>query len=463
MTQIPNLSATATRLLRQSRFAKTLAFQEGQGGGTTMRFLQDTGSAWLPKILISRSGAEGAEVSLLEFGESAMTYGLPALLGPGLGKAFYQLLGKNKGFERKLLSSTHPSLMALREQGSTEGVKAVDKAMAVKSAVILSTIGAIGLWGESLVNYGKNLMTAKVFHKDKFSDVVNLSQGQIAVGDMDHSPQVKKAKRRIKQMTGVMAGILGGAFLLARFGHRAEALRKFSGQVVKHLDFGFGRTEAGKVTYGLGNRKGLLGAIMLVCSFPYLDSARDNYERLETALRLPIVFSYILFGQEWIQKGMIKLFPGLFKGALDDKNQVLGVQQIAENALKAAAKGGSTITPEIERAAAQEMRQGLLAKGMSVGVPLASGILVTGLGLGLINRFLTAYRFKKQNQPGSPPQGLPNQGNAQPWPVSPMPRAMPHYGFANQPIRAQSCFAFPDANGSQPFAGMGVNRPQRLP
>lgn len=451
MTQISNLSATATRLIRQSRFAKTLAFQEGQGGGTTMRFLQDTGTAWLPKILISRSRAEGAEVSMLEFGESAMTYGMPMFIGPGLGAVFYKLLGKNKGFDPKLLSST---LTELKKKGTVEA-RAVDRALAVKSAVILSTIGAIGLWGESLVNYGKNLMTAKVFHKDKFSDVVNLSQGQISDTDMDGSPQVRKAKRRIGQMTGVMAGILSGSFLLARFGHRSKVIRQFSGKVVQHLDFGFGKNEAGKVTYGLGNRKGLLSAIMLACSFPYLDSARDNYERLETALRLPIVFSYILFGQEWMQKGMIKAFPKLFEGALD-QGRVLSVQQITEKALKKAAKDSPSITPDIEQAAAKDIRKGLVAKGMTVGVPLASGILVTGLGLGLLNRFLTAYRFNKQQQEtaatSAGSQAFPMTGQ----PFSNLPVNAPVYNFgANHPVFHRTGFTFP--------SGQAVGNPSRNP
>lgn len=455
MTQIPNLSATATRLIRQSRLARTLAFQEGQGGGTTMRFLQDTGTAWLPKILISRSQAEGAEVSMLEFGESAMTYGMPMFLGPGLGNLFYKLLGKKKGFDPKLLSST---LADLKKKGATEA-GAVDRALAVKSAVILSTIGAIGLWGESLVNYGKNLMTAKVFHKDKFSDVVNLSQGQISATDMDESPQVRKAKHRIGQMTGVMAGILGGSFLLARFGHQSRVVRQFSGKVVKHLDFGFGKNEAGKVTYGLGNRKGLLGVIMLACSFPYMDSARDNYERLETALRLPIVFSYILFGQEWMQKGMIKAFPKLFEGALE-QGRALSVQEITENALKKAAKQSPTITPEIEQAAAKEISKGLIAKGMTVGVPLASGILVTGLGLGLLNRFLTAYRFKQQNQETAVTpvmsQAFPIMGKPfSKFPVSP---SMYHSGATPQAFQSTG-FTFPSGMVNSARAGSAPNSP----
>jgi hypothetical protein len=393
MVQVSNLSASVARLASKSRLYQALAFQEGQGGGTAMKFLQDTGSAWLPKMMVSRSKAEGAEVSLLEFGESAMTYALPMFLGPGLASLFFKLAGKNKVFDKKLLTETYETLMKAGDQ------KAAGQAMVTKAAVILSTIGGIGLWGESLVNYGKNLMTAKVFKKDKFSDVINLTQGQIQPqwANGQESPQVQKAKKRIKQATGAFAALLGGAFLLAKFGHRSEYLKKISEQTVRHLDFGFAKNSRGNVVYGLGNRKGLLGAMMLTCSLPYLDSARDGYERLETALRLPVVFGYILYGQEIIQKAITRAFPGLFEGALDSDGNVMSTRQIAKAALTRVSNGSHSISPEMEKLAAPQIQRSLQAKSLTVAVPLASGLLVSGLGLGLLNRFLTHYRFKRQN------------------------------------------------------------------
>lgn len=393
MVQVSNLSASVARVASQSRLYKTLAFQESQGGGTAMKFLQDTGSAWLPKIIISRSKAEGAEVSLLEFGESALTYALPMFLGPGLASLFFKLAGQNKAFDKKLLTETYEALMKAGDQ------KAADRAMVTKAAVILSTIGGIGLWGESLVNYGKNLMTAKVFKKDKFSDVINLTPGQMQPqwANVQESPQVEKAKKRIQQATGAFAVLLGGAFLLAKFGHHSEGLKKISQQTVKHLDFGFAKNKQGNVVYGLGNKKGLLGAIMLTCSLPYLDSARDGYERLETALRLPVVFGYILYGQEIIQKWMTQTFPGAFEGALDSSGNVMSTRQIAEAALTKVANGSPSISLEMEKLAAPQIHRSLQAKSLTVVVPLVSGLLVTGLGLGLLNRLLTQYRFKRQN------------------------------------------------------------------
>ncbi len=411
-----------------------------------MKFLQDTGSAWLPKILISRSKAEGAEASLLEFGESAMTYALPTFLGPGLANLFFKFGAYrrpfDKAFNKKLLTETYEVLSKASDQ------KAAAQAMVTKAAVILSTIGGIGLWGESLVNYGKNLMTAKVFKKDKFSDVINLTPGKIqpqsGYGQED-SPQVKKAKNRIKQVSVGFAGLLGGAFLLARFGHRSEGVKKISGQVVKHLDFSFAQNAQKKVTYGLGNRKGLLGAMMLTCAIPYLDSARDGYERLETALRLPVVFAYILYGQELIQKGMVKYFPHLFKEALDAQGKVMSTRQIAETALMRAAKDSQNLTPEMEAVAAPHIRRGLMAKSLTVVVPLASGIVFTGLGLGLLNRFLTNYRFKQQSLTGS-------GGNPQPRP-SLVPFSGPPLNTFGLPFSGVA--ADPSlATGSYPLGGL---------
>lgn len=370
-----------------------------------MKFLQDTGTAWMPKILISRSKAEGAEVSLLEFGESAMTYALPTLLGPGLANLFFKAAGKSEGFGKQLLTQTFDQL---KNEGHSN---AVQRAMAAKAGLILTTIGGIGLWGESLVNYGKNLMTAKVFKKNTFSDVINLgpaptnpaaesqSTGSQSIED---SPQVRKARRRIVQATAAFGGIVASSVLLARFGHRFGWSKALSQKMVKHLDFDFAHQEGGKVAFGLGNRKGLLGAIMLTCAIPYLDSARDGYERLETAIRLPVVFAYILYGQEFVQKLMFKTFPSLFKGALDENNQLLSTQQIAQTAVQKNWKEGQVWNSEVQQKVLAEMKRPLVSKAMTVAFPLLSGIFVTGIGLGLFNRLLTAHRFKKQ-APQQPP------------------------------------------------------------
>jgi hypothetical protein len=98
----------------------------------------------------------------------------------------------------------------------------------------------------------------------------------------------------------------------------------------------------------------------------------------------------------------------------------------------------------------------LVAKGMTVGVPLASGILVTGLGLGLLNRFLTAYRFNKQQQEtaatSAGSQAFPMAGQ----PFSKLPVNAPVYNFgANHPVFHRTGFTFP--------AGQAIGNPSRNP
>lgn len=401
MTQIPLTGSITAQVLKhapkgQVRAARFLSFQEGQGGGTMMKWIQHVGTACLPKVLASRTGIEGAEIGELELGESVMTYALPMALGPALVGLFARVAGKTG---RVAPESMTQSLSEL-EQKAGQKAEMVGKVLPKKAAVILSTIGAIGVFGESLVNYGKNIITVKVFKKDKFSDVVNLSATQSTQPVNDSSPQVKKAKRRILQSAGIFGGILAGSGLLAAFGHRVDALKGASRWIVKHLDFDFSKTASGKVRYGLGNRKGLLGAMMLACSVPYIDSARDRYERLETLLRLPVVFGYILYGQDLMQKALVGFFPNLFKGALNPADQRLkSMEQIAEDALSQAVKkaGGTLEHPSEEalRLAATSMQAPMKAKALSVGIPLAVGIFGTGLGLSLLNRALTAYRFKK--------------------------------------------------------------------
>lgn len=385
------LQKTATEaVLQKASFGyrtlgKALSMKEGNIPYITC--LQDTTIAWLPKVLVSRSRIEGLEVSFLEFAESAMVYFLPLKGSKLLAQLFHQLPGKAGQFNPELL--TKP-LSQLKKELSKEELA---KVLPVKLAVILATIGSIGLVGESLSNYGKNLMTAHFFKKDKFSDVINLSQGQINT-DTQKSPLVQKSFNRLIQVTAAFAGMLLGGALLSRFGYKAgPTLQKVLTQSVSKLDFNF---EKG-TSYGLG--KGMLAAIMGASTIPYLDSSRDRYERLENLCRLPIVFFYLLKGQDLLESFMLR-FKGKGMNSLlkADQKTIKSMEELAQEALINA--GGSleqVNTPEVLQKAADSMKSSLRAKALHVGVPLGVGMMTTGIGLGLLNRFWTAARYKKQN------------------------------------------------------------------
>ncbi len=441
MSQVSHFQgAIANDLLRRAKapvayraLGRVISHQEGQGGGPVTKFAQDTGVGWLPKLVVSRTLVEGLEVSFLEFMESAMAYFLPFWGGPKLARLFHAAAGGQARLDRKLL--TRP----VEKLSKAEAARAVP----VKAAVIIATIGAIGLLGESLVNYGKNLLTAHFFQKDRFIDVVNLRQGQMR-GDARNSPQVRKSRNRIAQVLMAFGGLMAGSLALARFGHRLpKGMQTLLHSGVKRFDFDFSKGSR----YSIG--RGLLGAIMLTSMFPYLDSARDRYERLETLCRLPVVFLYILFGQELLQKGMLKTMPGLFRGILKKESQsaqkqVMSLSEIAQDALqKAAAQHHLPLSAKelqldrlsdaILKTAARNMQAPLRAKALHVAAPLGVGILGTGFGLGLLNRFLTAYRYQCQQQ--QPLQSSPV--SLAPMAFRPTPLPVPVQRPAQFPARFQ--------------------------
>lgn len=423
MSHVTFKGSPATELLRRAKapggyraLAGLISHQEGQGGGPMMKFAQDTGVAWLPKAAVSRTSIEGIETTFLEFLESGMAYFLPFLGGPLLGRLFQSVAGRQAGFDAKLLTTP---LADLEKRHTAQ----LDKVVPVKAAVILATIAGIGLMGESLVNYGKNLMTAHFFHKDKFSDVVNLSQGQMP-HDPANSPQVQKSRRRLKQVAMVFGGLLAGSAGLARFGHQLPAAAKRAlREGVRRFDFDFSKGSR----YSIG--RGLLGGIMLTSMIPYLDSARDKYERMETLCRLPVVFLYLLFGQEWLQKGLRNSMPTLFKSitesAPDGTPRIMGLDELTQRAVRQATQACgqpnlntgqrsgasfSGLPKEVAQKAAQTMQEPLMAKALYVLAPLGVGILGTGLALGLLNRYLTAARYRNgtEQTPTTAPQlGLP--------------------------------------------------------
>ena len=127
----------------------------------------------------------------------------------------------------------------------------------------------------------------------------------------------------------------------------------------------------------------------------YLDSARDHLERVETASRLLIVLPYLARGQGLLQKLMLKggskYFTPILKNGIFQKNeQAKALEVLAQEALDK--------HPNDLSAAARELTQPLRQKGILTGVPLAFGVLGTGVGVGVLNRFWTQYRYQKQQQ-----------------------------------------------------------------
>jgi hypothetical protein len=350
----------------QKLLGKALQLKEGDNGLSYLTFLQDTLVALIPRAIVSRSNAELTESTFLELMESAVLYcGLP-VLGD---KVFKPLFNKVAGVKPLAVGKTLTTEMEA-------------KLIRSKAATILSTFGLALIGGEYVIHYTKNLITAKMFNKDSFSDVVNLSPGQMKSSQA--SPVVNHSQNRIKQCLAACGGILAGSFLLARGPANFKLLEKTAHGLVKHLNFE--KTKKGGLCLSQRQMEMYMGLSVLA----YLDSARDNLERVETGSRLLILLPYLARGQGWLQNGLLKYLPSQFKNIMNAEKGAKTLEQLAQEALNRAGQD--------PQKAAKLLATPLRQKAFLTGAPLTFGILGTGIGVGLLNRFWTQYRFQKHQQ-----------------------------------------------------------------
>jgi hypothetical protein len=445
MSQVEKqLSARVPQILQKMPFwertvGNLLHISEGQNGLSWMSFLRDTSVAWLPKIVVSRSLIEISESTFLEFLESGVIY----FSVPVAAKAMHHFFRRqaeesfNGKLTRKYLAMPADELRQLATKpGEAILRKELPHILAVKTATILGPMVAIGLGCEYLINYGKNLLTAKVFKKDKYSDIVNLSKGQMKSGE--DSEVVTKSIHRLLATLGLMGGTLLGALTIARYGHKLpqtplkglkEALIKNNWKqlgyklpdnpfavLVKHFDY-----DATKGGFSISANQ--LRWFMLASVPAYADAARDKLEKVESVSRLGVVMGYLAFGQQALEKGMLgvikKCRPDLYSAMIADvgpggKMQVMRLTDVVDkafNKINLSQRGGSIQVSQLDGlfekadeaalkvASDIELKRAVIGKNVLFGVPLVVGVLGTGVGVTLLNQFWTKYRFNKAQQP----------------------------------------------------------------
>ena len=171
------------------------------------------------------------------------------------------------------------------------------------------------------------------------------------------------------------------------FGGNVRVLQKPLEKFVKTFDFSFAKN-------GLNLGRNQMLAYMGLAVPSYVDAARDNLERVEIVTRLGLILPYLAFGQGFLEKRLAGFIGRRVPDVLTQPGGIKTLEAIAAEAAKGAGK--------------QSVQRALRAKSMLFGIPLAVGVFGTGLGVGLLNRFFTAYRFKKQGAaPASATGNLP--------------------------------------------------------
>lgn len=377
--------------------------QEKTGGLSHIRFIQDTTTNWIPKIFYSRSKADFAEFTFLEFSESALFYYAPALLGEKFLRPLYSKMLPEK--LKKHVATPAKELLKSKALNGTDK----RKVLAVKAAIVLGC--AMIPLAEYTLSFAKNLFTLKVFDKADFSSVIGFNKDKEA--DKKAKEKVEKhSKEQITQSAVIGLTCLAASAGLAKFGARNNALQALSKLILqpgthlykgveklgvkskglkkalgKYFSFDFDKTADGKLCLSIGQ----LTASVLSGLYGYLEAAKDRgrLDYLENATRVPLVAAYTIFGSSALERGFIKFLHNK-KGYSELINKDLKVVKLDK--LKDLARDLFKKHHKTEQAKFKEL---LKKKTVITGIPFGLGLVVMGFSLAALNYYWTRYRFNK--------------------------------------------------------------------
>jgi len=388
-------------------------FIKSQENLSSTRFIQDTITNWAPKALFSRGKADFADMSFLEFAESAIFYFASPFLGEKLfrNKVFKNFVPKNL---REKVNEQLPKTVEqiTKNTALTEEVK--KRTIASKAGIVLACT-AIPV-AEYTLSFAKNLFTLKTFHKSNFDNIANLDKNSGEGENLEQQQRVEKhAKQQFKKSALIsIAGIAAGS-LLALNGHKSDKLQNISKAILEpgkaisstiakkapekvksaiskvSLDFA---NEGGKLALS----KGQLGLTAIVGLFGYSKAAEDRGKRdvQEVWTRVPLVVFYTIFGSELVEKGFGKIlqkknkFPDILQKSTEGKLITPARKELPELAKKIAAQRKTDPAKELARLTKE--------KAFISAVPYAFSIAAMGLTLSAITRLTTQLRYNHEHK-----------------------------------------------------------------
>ncbi|MBQ4122931.1 hypothetical protein IJD44_04315 [bacterium] len=390
-------------------------FIKSQENLSSTRFIQDTVTNWAPKAVFARSKADFAEMSFLEFLESAIFYFASPILGE---KLFRNGLFKNFAPEtiKKTVNEQIPKTIEEISKNTTITEEVKKRAISTKAGIILAC-AAIPI-AEYTLSFAKNLFTLKTFNKSNFNNIANLDKGQNEKEDKAQQERVENnSKKQLKKAAILsIAGVAAGT-TLAAIGHKSNALQKVSKTIINpgtaiatgiekigiknnklknilskfSLDFA---NDKGKLALG----KGQLALTAILGLFGYSKAAEDRgkLDVAEVWTRVPLVVFYTIFGSELFEKGFTKIlekrnkFPDLVKKTAEGKLITPTRAELPALAEKLAKAKQTTPAKELARLTKE--------KAFIQGVPYAFSLLFMGFTLSAITRLWTQYRYNHQQK-----------------------------------------------------------------
>lgn len=397
-----NKAATNTQNLintlpkKYKPIAKFISIQEADSELANIRMGQDIAVNWVPKAIFSRSKADFAETTFLEFAENFLVYYGPKILGENV---FRKLFSNKLTTPLKKMVST-PAQELLKDKTVTAEDK--KRLMTTKAAIAVAGL-AIPLL-EYSVSYAKNIFTVKFFKQADFNNIANLDKSKKIENEENQNKVKQSAVSHIKLAGGIFAGCLALASLLASKGKNSKVLNLISEVILtpgnkifknnakkaeafnKYFSLDFANNN-GK----LGLSRGQLTACVVAGFFGYTGAAKDRGKQnlLEVLFRYPLVGFYVITGSEMFEKGFKSILKksGAFKEILNEKNTPK-LTELANLAAKMAEKNSTSVEAEFKKIFKQ--------KAVISAVPFLFSIGFMGMFVAGVSRFFTQSRYNKE-------------------------------------------------------------------
>ena len=406
----PNFKGAGSFALKASEI-----FIKSQENLSSTRFIQDTATNWAPKAVFARSKADFAEMSFLEFIESAIFYFMIPVFGEkvfrnGLFKKF-----QPKNLQKAVNNQLSKTVKEIAEN-KTLNQEIKKRAISTKAGILLAC--AMVPVAEYTLSFAKNLFTLKTFKKSNFNSIANLDKGKNEQENKSHQEKVEKSAKKHLFLAGIIstAGIVLGS-LLALNGHKSDKLQKLSknilnpGELISDLTQKAG-VKNEKLLNGLKKfsldfasdngklalSKGQLGLTATIGLLGYSKAAGDRgkLDKQEVWTRVPLVVLYTTFGSELLEKGFIGLlskknkFPDLLRKDLNGKISIPSSKELPKIAEKLADLRKTNVTDELSKLTKQKAIVGL--------VPYLFSIVAMGFTLSAITRFWTQHRYNVEHK-----------------------------------------------------------------
>ncbi len=390
-------------------------FIKSQENLSSTRFIQDTATNWVPKAIFSRSKADFAEMSFLEFLESGIFYFALPILGEKIFRngIFKHIQPKSI---RNTVNKQIPKRIEeiIRDTSITKEVKR--RAISTKAGILLACT-AVPV-AEYTLSFAKNLFTLKTFHKSNFNNIANLDKTHNEKEDKIQQNKVEKnSKKQLKKAAVIsLAGILSGG-IIALSGHKADRVQnlcktilepgKALAERVKKLQIETGKIEKtlSKFSLDFANNngklalsKGQLALTAILGLFGYSKAAGDRgkLDVAEVWTRVPLVVFYTIFGSELFEKKFTKLlekkkaFPDILKRTQDGSLKIPKREELPQLAKEIAKERNTDISKELSRLTKEKAFVSL--------VPYVFSLVFMGFTLSAITRFFTQYRYNNEQK-----------------------------------------------------------------